>query len=182
MARRQVARTPTHYELLGLQSPQQGDRSSLQDIKLAYRRALLLHHPDKANSLNRGGNCRHTIDEITQAYKTLSDPITRAEYDRHLSLELSAVANPLTRLKGPGDSFRSGLETVDLDDLEFDEDHAIWYRSCRCGDDRGFTVSEDQLAEEANNGEIIVGCRGCSLWLRIQFEEEPVESKDGGNP
>jgi diphthamide biosynthesis protein 4 len=181
----QSARALTYYELLGLQSPQLGSRSSVLDIKLAYRRALLRHHPDKSNASKGIGNHRHTIDEITQAYKTLSDPVTRAEYDRRLNLEPYATATPLTLLKGSGDAFRSGLETVDLDDLEFDENHAVWYRSCRCGDDRGFAVSEDQLAGEARFGEVIAGCRGCSLWLRIQFEalEEAFrESRDGENP
>ncbi|KAI9767541.1 MAG: hypothetical protein M1840_005578 [Geoglossum simile] len=181
----QPARTPTYYELLGLQPPQLGNRSSVQNVKLAYRRALLLHHPDKSNAPNDIGNHIPTIDELTRAYKTLSDPATRAEYDRRLSLEPSTAASPLTRLRGSGDSFRSGLETADLDDLEFDEDDAVWYRSCRCGDERGFTVSEDQLAGEAKFGEVIAGCRGCSLWLRIQFEapeEGPKESRGGGSP
>ncbi|KAH0563319.1 hypothetical protein GP486_002112 [Trichoglossum hirsutum] len=188
MAGQQPIKIPTYYEQLDLYSSGPGNCFSLQDIRLAYRRALLLHHPDKSNASNRSQNSRkdkYTIDQITSAYKILSNPVTRAEYDRLLSLEPSTAFHPLNRPKGFGDSFRSGLETVDLDDLEFDGNRGVWYRSCRCGDERGFLVSENQLAEEANNGEIIAGCQGCSLWLRIQFEvleEAPEEPKDGRNP
>ncbi|KAH0541645.1 hypothetical protein FGG08_003876 [Glutinoglossum americanum] len=188
MTKRQPVRTPTYYELLDLQPSPLGSQPSPQDVKLAYRRALLLHHPDKSHAPISGGSPqqqKHTIDEITLAFKTLSDPTTRAEYDLRLSLEQPTAPHPLARLEGSGDSFRSGLETVDLDDLEFDEEHEAWHRSCRCGDERGFSVSGDQLAEEAINGEIITGCRGCSLWLRVQFEvleEEPKESKERRNP
>ncbi|KAI9865876.1 MAG: Diphthamide biosynthesis protein 4 [Trichoglossum hirsutum] len=187
MAGRQPIKIPTYYEQLDLRSSESGSCFSLQDIRLAYRRALLLHHPDKSNASNHSQNLRkhkYTIDEITLAYRILSDPVTRAEYDRLLSPEPSTVFHPLAGFKGSEDNFRSGLETVDLDDLEFDEDHEVWYRSCRCGNERGFLVSENQLAEEANNGEIIMGCQGCSLWLRIQFEaleEGSGEPIDGRN-
>lgn len=65
--------------------------------------------------------------------------------------------------------FRTGIETVDLDDLEVDEAQGIWYRSCRCGDERGFLIKEADLEEAAEDGEVSVGCRGCSLWLKVLF-------------
>jgi diphthamide biosynthesis protein 4 len=45
----------------------------------------------------------------------------------------------------------------------------IWYRSCRCGDERGFVIMESDLEDAAQEGEIRVGCTGCSLWLRVLF-------------
>lgn len=72
--------------------------------------------------------------------------------------------------------FRTGIETVDLDDLEVDEARGEWYRSCRCGDDQGFLVAESDLEEAVEEGELSVGCRGCSLWLKVLFgvmEEDP---------
>jgi len=65
--------------------------------------------------------------------------------------------------------FRTGIETVDLDDLKVDEAQGIWYRSCRCGDERGFLIKEADLEEAAEDGEISVGCKGCSLWLKVLF-------------
>lgn len=66
-------------------------------------------------------------------------------------------------------AFRTGVETVDLDDFEFDESRIVWYRSCRCGDERGFTIEETDLEEAAEDGELNVGCKGCSLWLKVLY-------------
>lgn len=63
---------------------------------------------------------------------------------------------------------------VDLEDLGCDEsgEEIVWFRECRCGDERGFLVSEDELEKEVEHGEIVVGCRGCSLWLKVLFAAE----------
>jgi curved DNA-binding protein CbpA len=113
----------------------------------------------------------YTIDEITTAYKTLSDPALRAEYDRTLRLDRLKVAER----EKTGDVFHTGLEIVDLEDLACEEDGesgACWYRGCRCGDERGFLVTEDDLEREVDHGEVVVGCRGCSLWLKVLFAVE----------
>jgi diphthamide biosynthesis protein 4 len=156
---------------------------SKQQIKLAYHKALLKHHPDKAGAVARetglgststantlvSGDSRgpYTIDQITTAYKTISDPVLRAEYDRSLRLDRLKVAER----EKTGDVFHTGLEIVDLEDLACDEGHDgdVWYRGCRCGDERGFSVTEEDLEREAEHGEIVIGCRGCSLWLKILF-------------
>jgi diphthamide biosynthesis protein 4 len=67
---------------------------------------------------------------------------------------------------------------VDLDDLVYDEAEVTWHRSCRCGDDRGFLIRETDLEEASDIGELHVGCKGCSLWLRVLFgvvEEDAME-------
>lgn len=186
-----------YYQILSL--PFTGSSSSLskQQIKLAYHKALLQHHPDKARAIaqdtrpppNRqavplspenGTFTRpsdstqqrtYTIDEITTAYKTLSDPRLRAEYDRSLRLDRAKIAEH----EKTGDVFHTGLEVVDLEDLACDEGDAenlVWYRGCRCGDERGFLVSETDLEREVEQGEVVVGCRGCSLWLKVLFAVE----------
>lgn len=167
-----------YYEILSLpftDSP--ANPLSKQQIKLAYHKALLKHHPDKggeasglqqSHSVSDTSAQKYTIDEITTAYKTLSDSRARAEYDRTLRLDRAKLAE---RQK-TGDVFHTGLEVVDLEDLlcdESNEDAMCWYRGCRCGDERGFTVTEDDLEREAEHGEIVIGCRGCSLWLKILF-------------
>ncbi|KAJ5376678.1 DnaJ-domain-containing protein [Penicillium cosmopolitanum] len=171
-----------YYQILNLPF---GPSTSLtkQQLKLAYHKALLRHHPDKAGPITQDATLRatsastspssqdkFTIDEITAAYKTLTDPSLRAEYDRVLRLD---------RVKGAerektGDVFHTGLEVVDLEDLGCDEsgEEIVWFRGCRCGDERGFLVSEDELEKEVEHGEIVVGCRGCSLWLKVLFAVE----------
>ncbi|OQE47473.1 hypothetical protein PENCOP_c001G08245 [Penicillium coprophilum] len=188
------------YEILSL--PFTGSSSTVlskQQIKIAYHKALLKHHPDKAGAvaaetgLDRStksaststpnlfaksdGNSSqlYTIDQITTAYKTLSDPVLSAEYDRSLRLDRLKVAGR----EKTGDVFHTGLEIVDLEDLACEEaeggDGDCWYRGCRCGDERGFLVNEEDLEREAEHGEVIIGCRGCSLWLKILFAVEADE-------
>lgn len=187
-----------HYQILSLPFTGSSTGLSKQTIKLAYHKALLKHHPDKASAVAqekglaprdstpsngngffaRSGDVTshqrtYTVDEITKAYQTLSDPGLRAEYDRSLRLDRSKVAER----EQTGDVFHTGLEVADLEDLACDEgdadgNGACWYRGCRCGDERGFLVTEDDLEREAEHGEIVAGCRGCSLWLKVLFAVE----------
>lgn len=159
---------------------------SKQQIKNAYHKALLKHHPDKAAanipltakpketvSSSRDQDGTYTVDEITNAYKILADPELRAEYDRELRLQ--------RKNQGAGDDvldvFHTGLEVVDLEELDCSDSlpesvngsDMYWFRGCRCGDEKGFIVTEDELEAEAQHSEIVVGCRGCSLWIKVLF-------------
>ncbi|OJJ79191.1 uncharacterized protein ASPGLDRAFT_94220, partial [Aspergillus glaucus CBS 516.65] len=159
-----------------------------QQLKLAYHRALLRHHPDKTNAKedhlaqqtpDRDSDTQptnaYTIDQITTAYKTLSSPSLRSEYDRALRLDRAKIVE---REKN-GTVFHTGLEVVDLEDLvEDDSDNngeGVWYRGCRCGDERGFMVTEGDLEREVEGGEVVVGCRGCSLYMKVLFAVEDGE-------
>lgn len=156
-----------HYQVLGLPPFSEDLRSiSQQVIKDAYRRALLQHHPDKSPAIScpQAAKAKYTVDDITTAYKILSGPSSRSDFDRQLHLLKSHSAQPVAKPL-------SGLETIDLDDLEFDTAKRIWYRSCRCGNGKGYLISEDELEKEAEHGEILAGCGGCSLWLKVMFEQ-----------
>ncbi|MCJ1340709.1 hypothetical protein MMC09_006005 [Bachmanniomyces sp. S44760] len=158
--------SPSYYEVLQLPSPRSRDRKPvLQDIKDAYRRALLNHHPDKSNQsrTTQAPSIEITVDDISRAYKVLSDPVTRLKYDQKLHHDVSKSYGR-TLPSGPG------LETVDLDDLDYDEDGALWHRVCRCGNETGFTVTEEELGNESANSEIYIQCHGCSLWLEVVFQ------------
>ena len=163
-----------HYRALGLSHRRADGPLTANDIKQAYRRALLRHHPDKTVETSAQGrigshpapSSDFTVDQITAAFKTLSDPGARAEYDRHVKLA-AGVRHP----DNPAYSVSlSGLDVVDLDDLDYDETAGLWFRSCRCGQERAFIVTEDELDEDARYGELITGCRGCSLWLKVLFQ------------
>jgi diphthamide biosynthesis protein 4 len=169
---------PTYYKVLGLPEALHEDPNlSAQTIRNAYRRALLQNHPDKATqSAVKGAD--FSIDQISEAFSTLSDRKTRAEYDKRLQQKASQYERGA---KGR-EVFRTGIETVDLDDLETNEVQGIWYRSCRCGDEYGFLIRASDLEEVAEDGEISVGCRGCSLWLKVLFgvmeQEAPEKVND----
>lgn len=169
---------PTYYEVLGLPEALRGDPNlSAHTIRNAYRRALLQNHPDKATQHDVKG-ATFSIDQISEAFSILSDRKARAGYDKG---QKQKVAEHERGVKGR-EVFRTGIETVDLDDLETDEAQGVWYRSCRCGDERGFLIRESDLEEAAEDGEISVGCRGCSLWLKVLFgvveEGPPATSND----
>lgn len=177
------SRTATHYEVLDLQpallaSAEAQDAATL--IKRAYRRALLRNHPDKAgaaaasshsssipagSSAAAAGSRTYTVDQISTAYAVLSAPQKRSEYDAALRM---------SRLAGGGaddedGKFQTGIESVDLDDLEYDEAQERWYRSCRCGNDFGYSFQEGDLEEASDDGILMVGCQDCSLWLKVHF-------------
>lgn len=154
----------THYQVLKLTPAlldTQHDPSSL--IKRAYHRALLQNHPDKATSSSSSSPSFYTIDQITRAFNVLSSPKQRADYDTSLRLQSNGDGSPL------GAKFQTGVENVDLDDLDFDEAKECWYRGCRCGNDRGYLFHEADLVEVEDEGELLVGCLDCSLWLRVHF-------------
>ncbi|KAM0690357.1 hypothetical protein Q7P36_009124 [Cladosporium allicinum] len=195
-------KTPNYYTTLNLSARKYDPTLTPAEVKAAYKRALLQHHPDKkasttststppqsSNSDSKNKNI--TIDSIALAYKILSSPALKAEYD--LALQTSKRSRNNNNNNNPNSNpdfsdsdeeeesdkiFRTGLETIDLDDLEFVEESSsgkeeeTWTRSCRCGDDGGFVVTEKELEANAEDGEVIVGCRGCSLWLRVLFGVE----------
>lgn len=208
---------PTHYEILSLPpslltTPSSSSSPHNQLLKRAYRRALLNHHPDKTSTTSTNPTSTntpstrttpkttYTIDQITLAYTTLSTPSLRAAYDRSLVLtntdpfpSSSSLTNPSSSSsqQQDRDNQKTGLETVDLDDLDYDES-GEWFRACRCGNARGFRVGEEDLDEALGEvpgsggaGEVVVGCVDCSLWLRVLFavaegqeEEEEVNLRE----
>ena len=63
-----------YYEVLGV-----GRDVTAQDLKSAYRKVALQHHPDR----NPGNaEAEEKFKEATEAYEVLSDPDKRAHYDR----------------------------------------------------------------------------------------------------
>jgi curved DNA-binding protein len=58
-----------HYNTLGIERTATAD-----EIKRAYRKLASQHHPDK-------GGDKHRFQEVEEAYRTLSDPNKRQQYD-----------------------------------------------------------------------------------------------------
>jgi molecular chaperone DnaJ len=75
--------TLNYYAVLGV-SPQ----ASQEDIKKAYRKLALEHHPDRNQGDRRAD---HKIREVNAAYEILGDPDSRKTYDR---LRLGQVERP----------------------------------------------------------------------------------------
>lgn len=62
-----------YYEILGLSRD-----ASKEEIKKAYRRLARKYHPD----VNKESGAEERFKEINRAYEVLSEPSTRARYDR----------------------------------------------------------------------------------------------------
>ena len=160
-------RASDHYEVLGLSTHRYDVDLPASRLRDAYKRALLLHHPDKEVEARRGdvpANAEVTVDDVAQAYKTLSNPEERKQYDQMLRMKASTDSGDRVH--------HTGLEIVDLEDLEYDDGTQAWVRPCRCGSDGGFIVTEDELERQAKDGELVVGCKGCSLWIKVLFAVE----------
>ncbi|KAH9878575.1 hypothetical protein IAQ61_001847 [Plenodomus lingam] len=63
---------------------------------------------------------------------------------------------------------------ADYHDNDNEQAQTEWTRSCRCGAQPGFAISEHELeaAERRGEREVLVGCGGCSLWVRVGFDVE----------
>lgn len=167
MASSQALNGVTHYQILNLTPTlldSQNNPAAL--IKRAYHRALLRNHPDKATTTTTTSTTSSffTIDQITTAANVLSSPSSRAAYDAALRVSRSSAA-----AQARDATFQTGVENVDLDDLAWDEAEHCWYRSCRCGNDRGYLFKELDLEEAGEDSELVVGCLDCSLWLKVHF-------------
>ncbi|KAL8908869.1 MAG: hypothetical protein Q9207_000595 [Kuettlingeria erythrocarpa] len=147
------------YKVLALESARSSvPTASHQAIRDAYRRALLRNHPDKVSNTKA-----YTIDDITYAYKTLSDPEQRLRHDKQLKCKVPEKDDD------GFDEYHTGFDTADLGELHYDNIQKNWHRDCRCGDSNGFTLNEDDLRKSIEQGEVVAECPGCSLRLRVAF-------------
>lgn len=160
-----------HYAVLGLASG-----AGAGEIRRAFRRLALRHHPDRA-----GEASTERFQRIALAYQVLSNPIARSAYDARLDEErraasraaaspdparapdVTALADLLTRVAGP-------LETL------------IARGAARHGDD-GIIELLLTTAEAARGGTAAIGmpvrvscptCGGCAqpgtIWcVRCEF-------------
>jgi diphthamide biosynthesis protein 4 len=166
------------YTVLSLPSSKRhGQPITAVELRQAYKRALLRYHPDKSNTkpqqngTTKSGIARQetpTIDIITEAVRVLSDSTLRKAYDLSLLSSGSghSPAQPVAQTR------HTGLETLDLEDFECDEDSGEWKRDCRCQSSPAYVVTEEELEESVEVGELVVGCQGCSLWVRVLFAVE----------
>src|SRR3972149_7588185 len=99
-----------YYEVLGV-----GKNASADEIKKAFRRAAVEHHPDK-----EGGN-EEKFKEINEAYEVLKDSSKRQRYDQfgHAGVGSSAASDgsPFGGFGGPGQEFHFDFGDLGLGDI-----------------------------------------------------------------
>jgi diphthamide biosynthesis protein 4 len=172
--------TKNYYHILGLATPSPGSSASKHtaaELRRAYRNALLAAHPDKKTATSKG---TYSIDDVKEAYLVLGDASKRVEYDNWVLrnpriIDADGGSNETQGGQTLSQDFILGLELLDLSDFEEqDGDQGEWTRGCRCGDEKGFRILEEDLEDAEGRGEkeVLVGCGGCSLWVRVGFEVE----------
>jgi diphthamide biosynthesis protein 4 len=138
------------YQLLSVSKD-----ASPSDIKIAYHRALLLFHPDKAGARPSASsvNSLISISQIKEAYETLSTPELRAEYDSFRPTASSSASRP--------------AQVISLDDFEVcgEVDQDIWRYNCRC--DGMYKITSMDMEE----GHHLVGCNSCSEVIWVGYEQ-----------
>ncbi len=93
-----------YYEILGI-----GKDASADEIKKAFRRLAVQHHPDK-----EGGD-ESKFKEINEAYEVLKDPSKRQRYDQFGHAGVGGAAG------GPGGNpFGGGFEGFNGQNINFD--------------------------------------------------------------
>lgn len=159
----------THYAVLGL-DPSASDAQ----IKSAYRERLLSTHPDKTGVKSTSGD---VVVRLKEAYRILTDADSRADYEITLNKTIQRQGYIPT-----GD----GLDTYTLDDFVIVEtpENVMWRRECpRCQSPLSIELSETALEKYGTSDgrggyEIIVQCSDCSLWIKVEYEEEAEEQTD----
>ena len=72
-----------HYEILGVRPD-----ATEQQIKEAYRREAMKWHPDRHDGAAAKGEADRRFKDLAVAYRTLRNPVDRANYDRQLDQKL----------------------------------------------------------------------------------------------
>jgi curved DNA-binding protein len=118
MSEREVATTDDFYQVLGV-----ARNASHGDIQRAYRRLARRYHPD----VNADPAAEQRFREITAAYRVLSDPVSRARYDRGGTTGRRVRVNtggaggsrggPPGGSRSGGRRFAAGAGDLDIEDL-----------------------------------------------------------------
>ncbi len=107
-----------YYELFNV-SPD----ANYVDIKVAFHKLARIYHPDRNITDKLVAPLDSTrFMEIQEAWKILSDPITRRNYDKNMLLILKSYKSAL-----------SCAEEVTIDDFSLN-DEGTYSMECRCGD------------------------------------------------
>lgn len=146
------------YAVLGLSRD-----ATTAEIRQSYRAALLRAHPDKqGQAYQESDSAGVAILQIQDAYRTLSDPALRVEYDRLLKQGSGRVA--LTKVA------QRPANEISLDEFTEEElpgshgEASRWVYPCRCGNQ--FVIVEEEL----DRGVHYIGCTGCSEVVWVGYE------------
>ena len=99
------------YGILGI-----SETATVKEIKDAYRLQAMKWHPDR--NLNNRAKAEERFKEIGYAYKVLSDPLQRAEYDAYLASQRAAGAGEARQEEA---AFDTGMSDADAAKIFFEQ-------------------------------------------------------------
>ncbi|GJE89470.1 DnaJ and zf-CSL domain-containing protein [Phanerochaete sordida] len=142
---------PDYYAVLSLETS-----ASTAEIKAAYHRALLLHHPDKQLAPDRREDALD-LDTLKRAFVTLSTTELRTKYD-------TARSKPRP---GPRPAQVVSLEEFTVHEDE-NLDDIIWSYDCRCGG--AYRITEQDMEKDQH----LIGCNSCSevVWAGYEMVDD----------
>lgn len=123
--------------------------SSYEDLKRAYHRLALIHHPDKTSTKEESSS---KFLKIEEAWRTLSDAKLRKQYDadcRQMRLEQ--------------DSFII-YDIVPVESMKVEGDKELSY-PCRCGGK--YLLETDDISPNAQ--QFYLSCMECTLFIAIEL-------------
>jgi len=143
-----------YYELL--QVPR---TASPAEIKAAYHRLLLSHHPDKSDA-SRDSSARTDVDigRLKEAFTTLFSPESRTKYD-------SELVHPHLSSSRSRPAYIVSLE--DFNDLG-----QVWTYECRCGGQ--YTIGEEDMEKDVH----LIACSSCSEAIWVGYEVCPSDDHE----
>ncbi|KAJ3221125.1 Diphthamide biosynthesis protein 4, partial [Clydaea vesicula] len=131
--------------------------STSQEIRQNYLKLSLLYHPDKnqkkVDNLSSDDSDLQTdyFIILNEAYENLKDANRRLKYDKKLNFLKKNKTEIL-------------FDSVDLDDMELNEEKMEYTYNCRCGN--LFILTYQDLEFGFNQ----VNCEGCSLILKVDYD------------
>jgi diphthamide biosynthesis protein 4 len=105
------------------------------------------------------------FEEVVMPASSSSSP---SSSEHSTSTSNSSRCSSSSSSASPHVSATSGGQAGDNGETETETE---WHRACRCGVAPGFVIREAELesAVQAGEAEVLVGCAGCSLWVRVGF-------------
>ena len=145
-----------YYDVLGVPK-----NASEEDIKKAYRKLAMKHHPDR-NQGDGAAKSEEKFKEAKEAYEMLSDAQKRAAYDQYGH----AGVDPNMGGRGPGGPEGFGGFAEAFGDIFGDIFGAVSYTHLDVYKRQSSASPTSMVRVAATTSAVICAfrCRGCGMW------------------